>query len=242
MLSHRGARFEAPENTLTGFAYALRLGVTALEFDVRLTKDDEVVVIHDATVDRTTNGHGAVADLTLAELQTLDARSIHTDWPEPAVIPRLADVLHLVAPVATMEIEIKPDSPARYARLLPRVLAVMDAVGRHEGVVLTSFDAVALEAVHALRPEQAVGYVGDWDDPAMAETAQRVGAVKAGVHLSTATPEIVAKLRSLGLVTVGWPVNDEAAVDHALACGVDQICTDAPSVIGPMVAAKLAGR
>src|SRR5687768_9710541 len=82
LLGHRGARFEAPENTLPGFRYAIDLGLEAVEFDLRLTRDGEVVVIHDETVDRTTNGTGAVADLTLGEVQRLDARSIFPDWPE----------------------------------------------------------------------------------------------------------------------------------------------------------------
>jgi glycerophosphoryl diester phosphodiesterase len=77
LIGHRGGRFEAPENTLPGFRYALDLGLEAVEFDLRLTRDGQVVVIHDSTVDRTTNGTGAVADLTLAEIQALDARARH---------------------------------------------------------------------------------------------------------------------------------------------------------------------
>lgn len=69
LIGHRGARFEAPENILSGFRYAIALGLTAVEFDVRMTFDDHLVVIHDATVDRTTNGTGEVASLTLAEIQ-----------------------------------------------------------------------------------------------------------------------------------------------------------------------------
>ncbi|MGB3329490.1 MAG: glycerophosphodiester phosphodiesterase family protein, partial [Thermomicrobiales bacterium] len=82
LVGHRGAAFEAPENTLAGFRHAVDLGLRCVEFDIRLTADDQLAVIHDATVDRTTNGRGRVADHTMADLARLDARAIHDQWPE----------------------------------------------------------------------------------------------------------------------------------------------------------------
>src|SRR5690625_794500 len=119
-MGHRGARFEAPENTVPGFRYAVGLGLSAVEFDVRLTKDDELVIIHDDTVDRTTNGAGRVADMTLSELQSLDARFRFPYWSEPCTIPTLVDVLNEVGSMETLEIEIKRDEPERLERLVPR--------------------------------------------------------------------------------------------------------------------------
>src|SRR5918997_3731451 len=82
-LAHRGASALAPENTIEAFRLAVEAGAGGLELDVHMTRDGHLVVIHDATVDRTTNGTGAVSDLTLTEVLALDARSIHQDWPGP---------------------------------------------------------------------------------------------------------------------------------------------------------------
>src|SRR5690606_17261213 len=87
ILGHRGAKGEAPENTLAGFAYAKQIGLDAIELDVRLTKDDQVVIMHDPTVDRTTNGQGAVGELTFAELHALDARADFPEWPAACSVP-----------------------------------------------------------------------------------------------------------------------------------------------------------
>ena len=96
LIGHRGARFEAPENTLAGFRHAIELGLSAVEFDVRVTRDNELVVIHDATVDRTTDGTGEVSSFSLAELRELDARAEFSDWPEVCQIPTLSEVLDVV--------------------------------------------------------------------------------------------------------------------------------------------------
>src|SRR5918997_2160960 len=82
-LAHRGASALAPENTLEAFRLAVEAGAGGLELDVHMTHDGRIVVIHDATVDRTTNGTGAVSEMTLTEVLALDARSIHQDWPGP---------------------------------------------------------------------------------------------------------------------------------------------------------------
>src|SRR5690606_24791471 len=118
IVSHRGAAFEAPENTIPGFEHALRLGMTTVEFDVHITADDQLVVIHDATVDRTTNGTGAVNQMTLSELQALDARAIHTDWPEPCRIPTFEETLRALAGMPNMEVEIKSDTPENMRRVV----------------------------------------------------------------------------------------------------------------------------
>jgi len=97
VFGHRGARAEAPENTVAGFRYARGVGLTAVEFDVRLTRDDRLVVIHDTTVDRTTDGAGAIADLTYRRIAGLDARGDFSDWPAPCRVPTLRDTLEATA-------------------------------------------------------------------------------------------------------------------------------------------------
>ena len=163
LYGHRGARFEAPENTLTGFRHALRQGIRAFEFDVHLSADDRLVVIHDPTVDRTTNGSGAVADMTVAELARLDARSIFPDWPEPASVPTLTEVLDTIAGADDMEIEIKTDRPDRLQRVAELVLAAIRRYDIAARATVTSFDPVALEAVARFEPKQRRGFIARFE-------------------------------------------------------------------------------
>src|SRR5665811_1395029 len=115
----RGGRAEAPENTVAAFEHATELGIPGVECDVRISADDVAVVIHDVTVDRTTNGSGAVHALTAAELAALDARSGFTDWPTRPGVPTFAEVLRVTRTFDHFDVEIKPDAPERIERLIP---------------------------------------------------------------------------------------------------------------------------
>lgn len=239
VVSHRGARFEMPENTLEGFRYALALGMTSVEFDVHVTADDELVVIHDATVDRTTNGSGQVNQMTLAEIQQLDARSMHQLYPRPVRVPIFREVITTLAGMKHLEIEIKKDTPENMQKVVAGILATLDEVGRSEGVVLTSFEPLALEMAMTARPSIERGLIGDWSQPEMFTQAARLQVSRACMRQTTATPELVAEAKAAGYYTVGWPCNDEDAVRKVLACGFDAVCTDAPSVFGPLLGRRV---
>jgi len=233
---HRGARFEAPENTIPGFRHAVALGLRATEFDVHLTKDDRLVVIHDATVDRTTNGTGAVSDLTFAEIRALDARAIFPEWPEPCIVPTLAEVLDVVGEFESIEIEIKTDAPERLDTVVPMVLEELATRGYPEAITVTSFDPYALELVRSIRPAQKRGFIGKFDGPEWLEQAQELGAVRIGVPNMSGSAEIVKAAQELGIVTVGWPCNSREEFDILMSWGVDHLCSDAPTLIRSFLA------
>jgi glycerophosphoryl diester phosphodiesterase len=230
-MGHRGARFEAPENTIPGFRYAVGLGLAAVEFDVRLTADEAVVVIHDDTVDRTTNGEGRVADLTLSEIRALDARSTFPEWPEACTVPTLSEVLEVVGQLPTIEIEIKRDAPERLERLVPMVVEEIRRRGLESQVRITSFEPRALELAQRLAPEIRRRYIGDWDDPHYLETAIRLGCSRAGVHHPKAKHDVVTAARGRGLEIVCWPTNSQADLESALSFAPHIICTDNPTLI-----------
>ncbi len=148
-IAHRGGRAHNPENTPAAFRHAIDLGVDWLEFDVQMTKDDVLVVIHDETVDRTTNGTGRVADLTLEEIRALDAGNGQN-------VPTFAEVLTLAKEV---DKNIMPElkSPHLYpgieAKLIDAVTEA-DYVGK---TLIQSFNLDSLETVHNLNPEIKVG-------------------------------------------------------------------------------------
>ncbi|MGH2530796.1 MAG: glycerophosphodiester phosphodiesterase [Thermomicrobiales bacterium] len=230
IFGHRGARGEAPENTLTGFLYAKGIGVEAFELDVQLSADDQLVVIHDRTVDRTTDGTGPVSSLTVAELAVLDARAAFPDWPEPAGVPTLADILDVVADAVRFEVEIKTDLPERLERVVELLLPTLKQNGIAERTTVSSFDSVALEIVQRLAPEQARGFISRYDDMSYLETAVRLGCTWAEIPIKTGSAEIVRAAKERGLRVVGWQGNSEEDIDTLLAWDVDVICTDYPSI------------
>jgi glycerophosphoryl diester phosphodiesterase len=147
VVGHRGNAAHAPENTMESFHQAVALGVDALELDVHLSADGHVVVIHDSTIDRTTDGSGRVDRLTLAELQRADAgarftRDRGSTWPHRdrgITIPTLDEVMHAF-PATPLLIEIKADAAARPTR------EAIERQGAKERCIVASFREVAMEA------------------------------------------------------------------------------------------------
>lgn len=241
LTGHRGAGGEAPENTLSGFRYAKRLGLTAVEFDIHLSRDDQLVVIHDATVDRTTNGSGPVADFTAAELAALDARAAFPDWPEPCGVPTLPEVLDVIGDLERVQVEIKRDERERLERLVPAVLRLVSERGLTDRVVVTSFEPVALELVQRHAPLQPRGYIGAWDSQDFLDTAVRLGCRWAHVSSRTGAADTVAACHAAGLGVFGWPCNDEATLRRLLVWGVDGFTTDHPTAMRSVLERIAAG-
>jgi glycerophosphoryl diester phosphodiesterase len=230
LYGHRGAKGEAPENTLPGFAYAQRLGVTAFELDVHLSADQELMVIHDPTVDRTTNSHGPVSSFTAAELSTLDARATFPAWPEPAGVPRLVDVLDAFGASQRFQIEIKT-APADTLEIVARKL--IDQIGRYGiagRVEVASFDPAALEIVRRIAPELPRAYIGRYDTPAFLATALALGCAGACIPHKTSTRATVDEAHAAGLHVTGWLGDTERELRLLLDWGVESITSDFPSV------------
>jgi len=145
LIAHRGGPAYAPENTLAAFRHAIDIGTDRLEMDVQMTQDGELVVIHDETVGRTTNGTGNVADLTLAEIRALDAGNGEK-------IPTFAEVIILAkeSGVALLP-EIK--SPHLYPGIEEKVLQAIADADYGEYTIIQSFDPNSMDTLHALNPE-----------------------------------------------------------------------------------------
>ncbi len=142
-VGHRGAKGHAPENTLASFQLGMEMGVTAVETDVHLSKDGEVVLIHDHTVDRTTNGHGFVKDLTLAELKKLDAGSWFAARFAGERIPTLTELLIWAKDKVGVAIEIK-NGPIYYPGIAEKTIRLLREHGMERQAILISFDHFVL--------------------------------------------------------------------------------------------------
>ncbi len=215
--AHRGASAVLPENTLPAFARAVELSAFGIELDVHLSRDGEPVVIHDETLDRTTDGSGAVADVDLVDLARLDAGG-------GARIPTLDEVLDLVGDALHVDIEVKAAASAD---------AVIAAISRRPGlrVAISSFDHDVLRHVRRASPgiELWPLTVGASDDAVA--TAADLGSPCLALNDAFVNAAIVEYLRDRGLGAWVWTVNDVDRATELTRLGVAGICTDDPGAL-----------
>jgi glycerophosphoryl diester phosphodiesterase len=218
LMAHRGASSLAPENTLAAFALALNYEPEWIELDVHATLDGEIVVMHDATVDRTTNGQGAIAEMPLAQLRTLDAGAWFGDESQGERVPLLEEVVALVGHRARLNVEIKagPD--------LAQVVEVLRAGGILGESQISSFDLAAIQAVQALTAEPELALITGNGADLQVAIAHRLGWLN--LHHSGVSADLAAEAHAAGVRVTAWTVNDLARWAELRAMGVDVFCTD----------------
>lgn len=234
---HRGACGEAPENTLAGFAHAVAVGVDRIELDVRLSADEQLVVIHDETVDRTTDGTGRVADLTAAQLRRLDARRTCATWPERVGVPTFNEVLDQVAETAGLglEVELKRDAPERLERVCASVARALRERAIDERVVVSSFDLGALEIMRSIASHLRRAFITAEHPRDPIATAARLGCSQIDIRRTNLSRDAVDEAHARGLAVTAWFGNSVDEVRTLLECGADTITTDLPSLALPLV-------
>lgn len=218
IMGHRGAPIAEPENTLRSFRRALAMGVDAVELDVHLTKEGRLAVIHDDTLERTTNGRGLVQDFSLAELQRLDAGR-----GEP--VPALEEVYNLVKGQAQLVIELKQPEAA------PALLRFFREHRAFDAAMAISFWHPALKALkeQEQRLQTGVLMVGCPADPV--GLAQVAGADGLVLQYRYVTPGLVAAAHSHGLLVYVWNIDDIQALQPYLVMNLDGIGSNRPDVL-----------
>ncbi|MCC6850444.1 MAG: glycerophosphodiester phosphodiesterase [Deltaproteobacteria bacterium] len=226
-IAHRGASGRAPENTHASFAAALALGAEAIELDCQLSADGELVVIHDETLDRTTDGRGPVGDRTWEELARLDAGAWFDASYAGERIPRLDDVLARVRDRALLNVEIK--SARDVGAIEAKLAALVAHADATEWVVFSSFHWDALRTLRATAPWARLGVLCD-DDPRRGGLALalelRGEAIIPGRRWIDAG--VVAEAHARGLDVWVWTVNEPGEMRRLLALGVDGLFSDWP--------------
>jgi glycerophosphoryl diester phosphodiesterase len=218
ILGHRGAPTEAPENTRRSFARALSLGVAGVELDVQLTKDGRLAVIHDETLDRTTNGRGPVKDFTLQELQRFDAG-------QGEAIPSLEEVFDLIQGKAHLMVELKQPEAA------PALLRCFRDRRAFEFAHVISFWHPAVKALKEEEPRLATGVlmVGCPADPAGLARAARADTLV--LNYRYVNRELVEAAHRQEIKVVAWNIDDPEILPPYLAMNLDAICTNRPKEI-----------
>jgi glycerophosphoryl diester phosphodiesterase len=242
VMAHRGGAALWPENTMYAFERAVMMGVDVLEMDVRATADNHLVVIHDATVDRTTQGSGAVSSLTLEELKRMDAGY---NWSPDGgrsfplrgrglTVPTLSEVFYAFGKVR-LNIDIKQERPA----VVQSFCSMIRAHKMQGRVMVASFNQSVLDEFRAECPEVATSgsvldirsFLALKTDESSAAQGSRWRALQVPEHagpLQLLTPRFIAEAHSRGLEVHAWTINDEAAMRRLIELKIDGIITDYP--------------
>ncbi len=226
---HRGAKGEAPENTLVSFEQCLQHGVRRCELDLHLSRDGELMVIHDPTLKRTTGRRGKVVQHDADELVNYDAREGGPGWKTPCPIPRLSELFEK-CDFEHWQLEVKSASRVRAART---VMAIKELAEQHrllDRITVTSSSREVLRALNRLAPEISRGLVAEynWLDPM--KVARQYGCSLLALKWTLCTPERLEKARKQGLHVSVWTVNEPALMRRLADFGVDSLITDYPGL------------
>jgi glycerophosphoryl diester phosphodiesterase len=214
-IGHRGVMGVEPENTIRSFVRAAGEGLDGIELDLHLSKDGQLIVMHDATVDRTTDGSGAISDFTLAELRELDAG-------QGERVPIFEEVLQAVD--GPVQAEIKDVAAAR---VLAEVLHDGDLLER---VSVLSFHDEALRQVRTCLPAVRTVLVAGHTGPDLVARAEGAGAELVSLELPKLSLEVVDRCHGAGIAVIAWTVNTDRDLALARALGLDGAVTDFPAI------------
>ena len=229
-IAHRGAGKLAPENTLVAFRHGASFGYRMFEFDVKLSGDGVAVLLHDATLNRTTNGHGRLDALTLSQIAQLDAGSWHSPAYAGEPVPTLAGIArYLRANGYLANIEIKPVPGAEWRT---GAAVALDArtlwADADVPPLLSSFSEEALAAARDAAPELPRALPGDWLDRLRA-----LDCVALDANHRELTPEIIAEAHAAGFRVCCYTVNDVDRAQLLWGAGLDGLITDWVDRISP---------
>lgn len=236
IIAHRGASGHAPENTLAAFERAVQLGALFIETDVHLTRDAQFVTIHDATVDRTTNGHGSVQQFTLAELRDLDAGQWFDRQFSGQRIPTLDEALAFSRKHdVVFYFEIKYDAAWGMHHALA---AALHGSGNTALSIVISFDPSTLLSLRRLDASIMLGLLAEDAKPDLVKKALDCGARQICPRFDVVTPQLVEEAHRSELHVVTWTVNEREQMRAAIKLGVDGIMTDLPDRLRAVIEDK----
>lgn len=230
VIAHRGFSGEFPENTRIAFQKAIEVGSDMIELDIRFSKDGRLVVMHDATLERTTNGEGKVADYTLKELKELDAGSKFSPRFAGEKVPTLQEILELAKDRVPVNIEMKNQDPGRLPieELAARALGEVKKAGMERQVIFSSFYPSALERIRELDPRLWVAFLyhRHWNSISEASAGRSFSVLN--LRSQFLTKSKIAKIREAGIRINVYTVNAEDELEQFVRWGVDGIITNHP--------------
>ena len=240
ILAHRGASAHAPENTMAAFELALEQGAHGVELDAKLSADGEVVVIHDPSVERTTDGQGRVSQLDLTALRELDAGSFFSEQFKGEKIPALAEVFETIGKRAIINVELTNYKTPRDG-LADKVCELVRRFGLQDSVLFSSFLPSNLARTRSLLPDVPRGLLalGGWIGWWARSFGFNFGDYQAlNPGLSDTTPQQIARVHRLKRYVNVWTVNAAEDMRRLIGWGVDGIITDDPKLAMEVLAQR----
>ncbi len=234
---HRGAAGEAPENTIAGCLHAIERGARRVEIDLRLSADDQLIVIHDKTLTRTTGKWGKPSRYKASELATMDARADGTPWPRKknCGIPTLDALLKATDKIKRYQLEVKPDSKAVLKRIAWNLADRFETAEAARKVVVTSSNYFLHKYLADIAPHLKRGLV--ITRPGSFSNLDELGCDYCSMHWSACNPFTVKQLKKHDIHISVWTVNDAQIIRNLHRIKVDSVITDYPSMAVPLVAA-----
>ena len=229
IIGHRGARGEAPENTVAGFQLAVDAGVEGIELDVRLSRDGHLIVLHDPKVDRTTWHRGPVKNFTMAELGLLDARRNTPGWHIATGVPSLAEVVDMAPPDMSFQFEVKPDDQKSMHRLAHNLVQFIQERRLSGRVIVTSSHAAFLRMVGTMDAGIARGYVAQYRYQQPLRRSRALGCQWLIANYRLLNQRLVDKATRHGIKISVWTVNDLDKAKRLRELGVNSVITDYPT-------------
>lgn len=228
--AHRGASHDAPENTMAAFKKAIEVGADGIELDVQMTKDGEVVVIHDETIKRTSNGKGYIKNMTLKELKQYDF-SYGFKRYRGEKIPTLKEVMNLVLEQGiTANIELK-NSRIRYKGMEEKIVSLIEQMGLQNQIIYSSFNYESLRIIKKLDAEAKTGLIYSKGNLENFNDEKLIGLYAlhpCGKLLKRGETVKIAKAKGLALNV--WTINKEKEMKALMKMGVNAIITDKPEL------------
>lgn len=232
VIAHRGASAHYPENTIPSYVAAYESGADYLEIDLQLTKDGELVTIHDETVDRTTNGKGKVNSYTLSELKKLDAGSWLSPKFKGTTIPTLDEVFKRFGNKAKYYIEVK--KPTKNKDMETKLLEVIKRNNiKAENLIIQSFHMKSLEQIHQINPEIKLVMLYWKKNSIPTEDLDKLKsfAFAIGMNHDLVTNQIVQEVHDVGLQLHVFTANTVDEIKRAMDLGVEGIFSDDPEKV-----------
>lgn len=234
LIGHRGAMGHVPENTMSSFRLAQKMGAELCECDVHLSKDKKCIVIHDESVERTTNGYGLIRDLSSNEIKKLDAGAGFSKKFKKEKVPLLKELLNwareersLSGMPMSVVIEIK-NEPVRYFGIEEKVIATVKKAKMEDRVILISFDHGVVKRAKRLARNIATGILYNRPLENPVRRAREIGADAIFPRRNMVTKSLVQKAHSANLTIATWTVNKIWEMKKIIRCGVDAIATNFP--------------
>ncbi|PKM65756.1 MAG: glycerophosphodiester phosphodiesterase [Firmicutes bacterium HGW-Firmicutes-2] len=231
IIAHRGASGYAPENTLASFIKAVEMGAKAIEFDVQMTKDEEIVVIHDYKLNRTTDGKGYIMNKTLEEIKRCDAGSWFSEAFMGEAVPLLTEVLEMIPKDITLHVEIKKAVFEKRA-VEKKIVEILKSSNRLSQSVISSFDHYCIEQVHR-EVQVKTGALIDAKiiKPVDYLISRGINNYSLNLGFEFVDAALIEEAHNNGLKVLSYTVNERSIAKMFEEMGVDGIFTNYPDIM-----------